>query len=75
MITRRDALRLGAGISALALTGGLASRQSAFAADKMVFKASDVHPAGYPTVTAVENMGKKLNRPPMAGSACRCSPP
>jgi tripartite ATP-independent transporter DctP family solute receptor len=27
---------------------------------KMVFKASDVHPEGYPTVQAVENMGKKL---------------
>ena len=23
-------------------------------------KAADVHPAGYPTVVAVENMGKKL---------------
>jgi tripartite ATP-independent transporter DctP family solute receptor len=28
----------------------------------MVFKASDVHPAGYPTVVAVENMGKKLEK-------------
>jgi tripartite ATP-independent transporter DctP family solute receptor len=28
---------------------------------KMVFKASDVHPEGYPTVQAVENMGKKLD--------------
>jgi tripartite ATP-independent transporter DctP family solute receptor len=26
-----------------------------------VLKASDVHPAGYPTVVAVENMGKKLS--------------
>src|SRR6202047_749286 len=26
----------------------------------MMFKASDVHPAGYPTVVAVENIGKKL---------------
>ena len=33
---------------------------SARADDKTVFKASDVHPAGYPTVVAVENMGKKL---------------
>src|SRR5271154_4948954 len=30
------------------------------AADNVVLKASDVHPAGYPTVAAVENMGKKL---------------
>ncbi|MFZ0846823.1 MAG: TRAP transporter substrate-binding protein [Pseudolabrys sp.] len=33
---------------------------TALAEDKMVFKASDVHPAGYPTVVAVENIGKKL---------------
>jgi len=30
------------------------------AQQKMVLKASDVHPAGYPTVVAVENLGKKL---------------
>jgi tripartite ATP-independent transporter DctP family solute receptor len=30
------------------------------AAQKMTFKAADVHPLGYPTVQAVENMGKKL---------------
>jgi tripartite ATP-independent transporter DctP family solute receptor len=35
---------------------------SAAAQQKMVFKASDVHPAGYPTVVAVENMGKKLEK-------------
>src|SRR6202795_3110115 len=34
---------------------------AAIAQDKLVFKASDVHPAGYPTVVAVENMGKKLS--------------
>ena len=33
---------------------------SAYAQQKVVLKASDVHPAGYPTVVAVENMGKKL---------------
>src|SRR5262245_36080667 len=32
---------------------------SAFA-QKQVWKASDVHPTGYPTVEAVERMGKKL---------------
>ncbi len=62
MITRRDALRLGAGASALALGGGLLGGRSARAADKMVFKASDVHPAGYPTVEAVLGMGKKLEK-------------
>jgi len=34
----------------------------AMAQQKMVMKASDVHPAGYPTVVAVENMGKKLDK-------------
>jgi tripartite ATP-independent transporter DctP family solute receptor len=34
---------------------------SAVAQDKLVLKASDVHPAGYPTVAAVENLGKKLS--------------
>ena len=29
-------------------------------ADDMVLKSADVHPLGYPTVQAVENMGKKL---------------
>jgi tripartite ATP-independent transporter DctP family solute receptor len=33
---------------------------SAFAQDKMVMKATDVHPLGYPTVEAVVRMGKKL---------------
>jgi len=28
---------------------------------KMVLKAADVHPAGYPTVAAVESLGKKLD--------------
>jgi len=30
-------------------------------ADNMVLKSSDVHPEGYPTVVAVQNMGKKLS--------------
>ena len=30
------------------------------AQDKQVFKATDVHPLGYPTVEAVVAMGKKL---------------
>jgi len=34
---------------------------SAGAQEKLVLKASDVHPAGYPTVQAVEDMGKKLS--------------
>ena len=34
---------------------------SALAQQKLVLKASDVHPAGYPTVVAVESLGKKLS--------------
>ena len=30
------------------------------AQQKLALKASDVHPAGYPTVAAVESLGKKL---------------
>jgi tripartite ATP-independent transporter DctP family solute receptor len=34
---------------------------SAMAQGKLALKASDVHPVGYPTVQAVEDMGKKLS--------------
>ena len=56
MIDRRRALRFAATGSLLALMG----RNVRAADQKMVLKASDVHPEGYPTVRAVENMGKKL---------------
>jgi tripartite ATP-independent transporter DctP family solute receptor len=42
--------------AATALSAG-----SALAQQKVVLKASDVHPPGYPTVVAVEDMGKKLS--------------
>src|SRR6185436_19887116 len=32
------------------------------AQSKMVIKASDVHPPGYPNIVAMENMGKKLEK-------------
>jgi tripartite ATP-independent transporter DctP family solute receptor len=51
---RRDVLRLGA-LAALGAVNG-----AAFAQQKLVLKASDVHPEGYPTVAAVEGMGRKL---------------
>jgi tripartite ATP-independent transporter DctP family solute receptor len=54
---RRDVIRLGA---AAAVLGALAA--PAMAQQKTVLKASDVHPAGYPTVVAIENMGKKLEQ-------------
>ena len=44
--------------AALALAAALSS---ADAQQKLVLKASDVHPNGYPTVVAVESMGKKLS--------------
>ncbi|MBU6497171.1 MAG: TRAP transporter substrate-binding protein [Rhodospirillales bacterium] len=57
---RRDALKLGAGaLTAGAL--GLAIPGRAQAQAKMMLKASDVHPEGYPTVAAVESLGKKLS--------------
>ena len=44
--------------SALAV---LCTSVTGLAAAQTVLKAADVHPAGYPTVVAVENMGKKLD--------------
>jgi tripartite ATP-independent transporter DctP family solute receptor len=49
------------------IAAGLLAAAAAFASgsagaqEKLVLKASDVHPAGYPTVVAVENIGKKLS--------------
>jgi tripartite ATP-independent transporter DctP family solute receptor len=57
---RRDVMRLSAAAAVLGAVG-MGFGGAALAADKMVFKASDVHPEGYPTVQAVENMGKKLS--------------
>src|SRR5262245_5360400 len=55
-MNRRTLLRLGAG-SALA---ALATDVPALAQQKLVLKATDVHPLGYPTVEAVLAMGRKL---------------
>jgi tripartite ATP-independent transporter DctP family solute receptor len=55
-LSRRHMLAGTAGMGAFALANRPAAAQG-----KMVFKASDVHPAGYPTVAAVEAMGKKLS--------------
>jgi len=46
--------------AALAVTTLCAHPHAALAQDKLVMKAADVHPAGYPNVVAIENMGKKL---------------
>ena len=53
-MTTRTVL-VAAALTALALAGGPAVAQQT-----IVLKASDVHPLGYPTVAAVESMGKKL---------------
>jgi tripartite ATP-independent transporter DctP family solute receptor len=56
-----NTMRLGIASMLIALAGilpaGVVSAQQ-----KMVLKASDVHPTGYPTVEAVENMGRKLEK-------------
>jgi tripartite ATP-independent transporter DctP family solute receptor len=57
---RRDFMKLSAGFGAAGLTANLAPLSPARAQAKMVLKASDVQPAGYPTVAATENLGKKL---------------
>ena len=54
---RRDMLRS----AALAL-GTFAIGRAALGQAKTTLKASDVHPPGYPTVVAVENLGKKLEQ-------------
>ncbi len=53
---RRDALRMAGGVGASILAG-----TPAFAQAKLILKASDVHPEGYPTVATVQAMGKKLS--------------
>jgi tripartite ATP-independent transporter DctP family solute receptor len=55
---RRDAIRTGAAAVLAAVSAS--PLQSLFAQQKMVWKASDVHPLGYPTVEAIQRMGKKL---------------
>lgn len=57
MIDRRHFIALGSG-AVLAAGSALPVR----AQGKMVLKASDVHPEGYPTVAAVESLGDKLNK-------------
>jgi len=53
---RRDALKMAGGLGASMMAGTSARAQA-----KLVLKASDVHPEGYPTVAAVQAMGKKLS--------------
>ena len=57
---RRDFVKLCA--SSAAAIGAANIPGSASAQDKVVWKASDVHPIGYPTVEAIQRMGKKLEK-------------
>jgi tripartite ATP-independent transporter DctP family solute receptor len=57
-MNRREILR--AGIAALATVSSLSLSGGTLAQQKMVWKAADVHPPGYPTVEAIVRMGKKL---------------
>ena len=57
---RRDFLQAGIATVALGAASGFDGLAPAQAQTKMVLKASDVHPLGYPTVEAVQRMGKKL---------------
>ena len=57
-MNRRDLICAGAAI-ALGTLAGLPAG-TALAQQKMVWKAADVQPPGYPTVVALERMGKKL---------------
>jgi tripartite ATP-independent transporter DctP family solute receptor len=58
---RRDVLR-GTAFLAGTLAISRAAQGPAFAEAQNALKASDVHPLGYPTVVAVENLGKKLEQ-------------
>ena len=57
---RRDLMRMSAATAVLAAIG-MGCGGAALAQSKMVFKASDVHAEGYPTVVAIQNFGKKLS--------------
>jgi tripartite ATP-independent transporter DctP family solute receptor len=49
-------------LGALTLAAGSSLPRPGEAQQKLVLKTSDVHPVGYPTVVAVENLGKKLDQ-------------
>ena len=56
----RSRLMSRSALLALTLAAAAAVAPAALAQQKLVLKASDVHPAGYPTVVAVEHFGDKL---------------
>ncbi len=60
-ITDRRAIIRAGGIAALGALSQNLLGTPALAQQKIVLKVSDVHPEGYPTVAAVESLGKKLD--------------
>src|SRR5262249_18454852 len=53
---------VGGVVGAIALVALSGLGGVAVAPQKLALKASDVHPDGYPTVVAVESLGKKLEK-------------
>jgi tripartite ATP-independent transporter DctP family solute receptor len=49
-------------LGALSVAAASSLPRAGMAQQKLVLKTSDVHPVGYPTVVAVENLGKKLDQ-------------
>ena len=49
-------------LGALSVAAASSLPRAGLAQQKLVLKTSDVHPVGYPTVVAVENLGKKLDQ-------------
>jgi tripartite ATP-independent transporter DctP family solute receptor len=49
-------------LGALSVAAASSLPRAGVAQQKLVLKTSDVHPVGYPTVVAVENLGKKLDQ-------------
>jgi tripartite ATP-independent transporter DctP family solute receptor len=49
-------------LGALGAAAAVSLPRPSAAQQKLVLKTSDVHPVGYPTVVAVENLGKKLEQ-------------
>ena len=62
MLAKSNVMKRMSVVPPLALASLLLLAGPVAAQTKMVMKASDVHPEGYPTVVAVENMGKKLEK-------------
>ena len=59
---KHEASRFRQGVYVVCRVGAATLPGRGSAQDKVVWKASDVHPLGYPTVEAIQRMGKKLEQ-------------